>query len=94
MEQSECREPVLRGSSCGAGQGTGNTWAQRRPSWSAGRGQQQRRWGVNTVFEAFHLLLWSVGACLGAVEDTDQVGKVKLSVSFARADVVVFLGAY
>lgn len=94
VEQCECWEPVLRGSSssCGAGQGAGNTWAQRRPSWSTGRGQQQNRWEVNT-FHAFHLLLWSVGAWLRAVEDTDQVGKVKLCVFCAGADVVVvFLG--
>lgn len=89
MEQSGYWEPILRGSSCGAGQVTGNTWAQHRPSGSTGRGQQQHPRQVNAMIRAFYLLLWSVGAWPRAVENMDQVGRVKLCVSCAGTDLLL-----
>lgn len=44
---------------------------------------------VNAMIRAFYLLLWSVGAWPRAVENMDQVGRVKLRVSCAGTDLLL-----
>lgn len=89
-------ELILRGRGCGAGQ-VKETPGPSTALMEHGEGQQQHPGEVRTGFRAFYPLLWSMGAWLRAVEDTDQVGKAelcvvklnRLCVSCSRADVVV-----